>query len=91
MPHLSANPTQPARPLPGPMLRAAMPALLALLLTACASVPQALPPVAIPQATTQPEVPAICLPTCSAGWKRMVESLRSTPTAPESPASSATK
>lgn len=90
MPHSSASPMPPARPYSGPMLRAVTLALLGLLLTACASAPKTLPPVAVPRAPTQPEPPAWCLPTCSFGWKRMVESLQSTPTPPESPASSAT-
>lgn len=77
-----------------PTLRAArapMLLLLTALLTACASTSPAwrasVPP--LPPSARQEPSPALCLPSCSAGWKRLVESLQQTPTAPASPASSA--
>lgn len=64
--------------------------MLLMLLSACSSTPKALPVPAplippLSPAARQPDVPAWCLPTCSAGWKRMVESLLPRPTGVESP------
>lgn len=68
--------------------------LLALpLLSACSSVPVRLPPEPppvplppLPAAARQPTPPPTCLPTCSAGASRSLESWLSSPTAPTSPA-----
>ena len=75
-----------------PAGRVWIPLLLAGLLTACASTsrvsPDSAPPLA-PIARQEPP-PGICLPTCSAGWRRLVESLLQKPTGlepPELPAS----
>jgi len=65
-----------------------------LLATACASVPPPLPPLVVPPAAIpslpaqarQPTTPAECSPTCSDGWKRLVESLLQKPTAAALPA-----
>ena len=66
-----------------PALHALMLSALLLLVSGCASVPRpSLPPVipALPAQATQPPAPALCLPTCSSGWKRLVESLLQSPT-----------
>lgn len=70
--------------LPKPNLRviALTQLLLIALLSACATPPAPLPPVvvpppeipALPQAARQPPTPPWCLPTCSDGWRREVES-----------------
>lgn len=82
------------------MLRAATPALLALLLTACATnspviAPPPEPPAipALPLQARQPPTPSICSPTCSAGLTRERQSWRNSltrPTPQDSPASAAT-
>ncbi len=63
---------------------------LALLLSSCAcelpSLPQppappAIPP--LPAEARQPEIPSMCLPTCSAGLTLERESWLNTPTGPE--------
>ena len=75
-----------------PVVRVWIPLLLAGLLTACASTsrvsPDSAPP--LPPIARQEPPPEICLPTCSAGWRRLVESLLPKPTGleqPERPAS----
>lgn len=73
-----------------PMLSA-----LALLLASCGHTPQALPPVPapaippLPSTAQQPEVPEWCLPTCSEGLRRMLESLLPKPTSEGPPGQSA--
>lgn len=74
----------------------ATPLLLALLLSACATLPQPSPlPVAppailpLPLAARQPKTDPVCLPTCSAALQRDLTSWQSLLTAPVSPASSA--
>lgn len=66
---------------------------LALLLSSCACEPSSLPqppaPPAIPPLPAearQPEIPSMCLLTCSAGLTRERESWLNMPIAPESPA-----
>lgn len=61
---------------------------LAALLTACGAtsprLPVSVPP--LPPAARQEPAPETCLPTCSDGWRRLVESLLPRPTEPEQPA-----
>lgn len=61
---------------------------LAALLTACGAtsprLPASVPP--LPPVARQEPAPETCLPTCSAGWRRLVESLLPRPTEPERPA-----
>ncbi len=61
---------------------------LAALLTACGGtlprLPSSVPP--LPPAARQEPAPEICLPTCSDGWKRLVESLLPKQTETEQPA-----
>jgi hypothetical protein len=60
---------------------------LAVLLTACGAtsprLPSSVPP--LPPAARQEPAPETCLPTCSDGWRRLVESLLPRPTEPEPP------
>ena len=60
---------------------------LAVLLTACGAtsprLPGSVPP--LPPAARQEPAPETCLPTCSEGWRRLVESLLPRPTEPEPP------
>ena len=66
---------------------------LPLLLAACASVPQPLPPVVVqppaipplPQSARQPALPAWCSPTCLDSWRREVEKLLQPSTQPTGP------
>ena len=80
---------------PGPAVRAGTLLLLVLLLTACASTPLGLPPTPapaippLPPSARQPAPLDLCSPTCSAAWKRTVESLLPRPTGAASPAASA--
>lgn len=77
---------------PKPPRPYAVPALmllpLAVLLTACGATlppsPSSLPP--LPPAARQEPAPETCSPTCSDGWRRLVESLLPKPTEPEQPA-----
>ena len=77
--------------------RAAMPLLLALLLTACATPPAPLPPAAVPPPqipplpaqARQPTAPAICSPSCSAALGIWLQSLQEQLTPPAPPASPA--
>lgn len=80
---------------PAPLLRLSSVMLLPLLLAACASAPNNSPPSVaplvppLPLEARQPALPAWCSPTCSAGWRRMVETLlqpQTQPTVPVSPA-----
>lgn len=72
--------------------RYAAPALMLLplvvLLTACGGtlpvLPSNVPP--LPPAARQEPAPETCSPTCSDGWRRLVESLLPRPTEPEQPA-----
>ena len=69
--------------------------LLLTLLGACAHTPPASQPVPppvippLPPSAKQPAPLELCLPTCSAAWKRAVESLLPKPTDGVSPAPSA--
>lgn len=60
---------------------------LAALLTACGAtsprLPSSVPP--LPPAARQEPPPETCSPTCSDGWRRLVESLLPRPTEPEQP------
>ncbi len=81
------------------------PVWLALLVTACATGPRSTPASApakapqpasvpaLPAQARQPVAPALCLPTCSDGWRRLAESLLPLPMPegpPEPPASGPT-
>lgn len=77
--------------MPQPTPRAALAPtllLLAALLTGCGATlprsPGSVPP--LPPAARQEPTPEHCLPTCSDGWRRLVESLLPKQTAPASPA-----
>lgn len=72
--------------------------LLTVLCVGCASVtpplvlPAQVPP--LPQAARQPPLPPICVPTCSDGLARLLDSLLPPPTSavpPAAPASAATR
>lgn len=71
----------PRKPIKSPVVTLIV---LALTLTACALPQRPQAPAVVPQAeipplppqARQPPVPAMCSPTCSAGWARLVQSLR---------------
>lgn len=64
--------------------------LLPLLLGACASVPTNWPPSVpvvppLPMEARQPALPGWCSPNCSAGWRKLVETLLKGSTPPAQP------
>ena len=80
------------QPVPNSTVRSAMPLLLALLLGACASQPpltRQAPPALIPplpDIARQPKPPSECLPTCSDGLLKELQSWPITLTEPARPA-----
>ena len=81
----------PVKPITRPLRRALLPLALLLLLLGCGHDSLLLKPVPgpeippLPAAARQPEPPALCVPTCSAGLQTLLDSLLPSPTGPASP------